>query len=304
MNGKEKSTIFALDLGAKQLEAPLTSGRVISFGFSPVQKKTLVKDQPLPDGIQFSSTQQRLYWTNMGSFGNNDGQVMASNIDGSEVTTILPKGEVYTPKQLAIDESRGKLYVADREGLRILCCNLDGSSVEALIATGDWRNPEHLNDTSRWCVGVALSPRTGTIFWSQKGGARGNQGRLFCSHIGMPRKEPDVILINLAEPLDLYFDDERNILYWTDRGELPFGNSLNELEFDTLDPPSWDPSKHKILAGNFHDPIGLVVNTVDRYAYVTDMGGSIYKCNLVDGGKERIYHDERCAFSGITRCNL
>lgn len=229
---------------------------------------------------------------------------MSSNLDGSEVITIVPKGEVHTPKQLTIDELRGKLYFADREGLRILRCNFDGSSLETLIKTGDWRNPEHLHDTSRWCVGIALSPRTGLIFWSQKGGARGNRGRLFCSCIYMPWKEPRVLLEGLAEPLDLYFDDERNILYWTDRGELPFGNSLNELVIDSLDPLSWDTSKHRILARKFHDPIGLVVDTVERCAYVADMGGSIYKCNLVDGAKERIHHDENCAFSGITKCHL
>jgi hypothetical protein len=31
------------------------------------------------------------------------------------------------------------------------------------------------------------------------------------------------------------------------------------------------------------------------------MGGSIYKWDLIRGGKEKVYKDENCAFGGIAR---
>lgn len=296
--------IFVLDLGNKTIQAPLKSGRVPFLGPSLDQKETLITNQHLPDGLDISSSQKRLYWTNMGSLAENDGSVLSANFDGTEVTTIVPKGEVHTPKQLVIDDHNGKLYFADREGLRVMRCNLDGSALENIIQTGDWKNAEHAREQTRWCIGVALSPRTGKIFWSQKGGARDFQGRIFHSDIEKGQAKPNLLLENLPEPVDLYFDDERSILYGTSRGEEPFGSSLNALQLDTLDSSFWNQKKPRILARGFHDLIGLVVDTDERYAYVADMGGSINKCNVVDGGKERIHHDQNSVFTGIARSRL
>ena len=240
----------------------------------------------------------------MGTINNDDGSVMSCSVDGTEETVIVPEGKVHTPKQIVVDEVHNKLYVADREGMRIMRCNLDGSLLETVIQTGDWQNPEHIKDPSRWCVGVALSVQSGTIFWSQKGGARESNGRLFSSRLERLHETPTLLLECLPEPLDLSFDDKRQVLYWTDRGELPFGNSLNQLQFDSLEPLSWDPMSHTILARNFNNPIGLVVDSKERFAYVADMGGTIYRCHLDDGGKERIHQDEDSAFSGITKSLL
>jgi len=45
-------------------------------------------------------------------------------------------GGTFTPKQLKLDRKNGKLYWSDREGMRVMRSNLDGSRIETLIETG------------------------------------------------------------------------------------------------------------------------------------------------------------------------
>jgi hypothetical protein len=41
------------------------------------------------------------------------------------------------------------------------------------------------------------------------------------------RTDIELLLDQLPEPIDLEIDADTNMLYWTDRGEYPLGNSLN-----------------------------------------------------------------------------
>ena len=54
-------------------------------------------------------------------------------IDGTNPTTIVPAGVTHTPKQIQLDKANGKLYWSDREGMRVMRVNLDGSDLEASI---------------------------------------------------------------------------------------------------------------------------------------------------------------------------
>lgn len=41
------------------------------------------------------------------------------------------------------------------------------------------------------------------------------------------RTDVETLFDRLPEPIDLEMDIEQEMLYWTDRGEYPLGNSLN-----------------------------------------------------------------------------
>src|ERR1700719_5017704 len=125
--------IFFLDLGA---------GRVLSANPDGSDLQTLVSEgRKLPDGLAVDSAAGHMYWTNMGNPKANDGSILRSDLDGRNVTTIVPSGGTFTPKQLQIDKKYGKLYWSDREGMRVMRANLDGSLVETLVDTshGDLR---------------------------------------------------------------------------------------------------------------------------------------------------------------------
>lgn len=97
----------------------------------------------MPDGIEVVlSGSGSLTWTIMGHPAENDGMVQVSNLDGSNVRNIFNFGEIHTAKQLAIDPMSHKLYVCDRDGLRVHRANLDGISKEVLIQRGNWRHSD------------------------------------------------------------------------------------------------------------------------------------------------------------------
>jgi hypothetical protein len=155
-----------------------------------------------------------------------------------------------------------------------------------------------------WCVGIALSPSLNKFFWTQKGPSKGSMGRIFSA--SLPSTDsPDVkitnvqcLLENLPEPIDLEFDEKTRSLYWTDRGELPRGNTLNRIQL------SEDGAKvsgaKEILAKKFHEAIGLKLDLSRRQVFVTDLGGSIYRCKIDEDRKSVLHADEQRAFTGVT----
>src|SRR5262245_21439061 len=118
--------IFFLDLGG---------GRVLSANPDGSDLRTVLEEGrgKFPDGLAIDVAAGHIYWTNMGNFTANDGSILRSDLDGQNMTTIVPRGGTFTPKQLQIEKTSGKLYWCDREGMRVMRCNLDGSHIETLV---------------------------------------------------------------------------------------------------------------------------------------------------------------------------
>ena len=163
--GNPSARIFFLDLRGKVMSATPEGGdrQVLVDG---------LKGQP--DGIAIDVEAGHIYWTNMGVAADNDGSIERSNLDGSNVTTIVKAGGIWTGKQLVLDKKNGKLYWSDREGMRVQRSNLDGSGLETLVTTGTGANDRR--DNAKWCVGIALDVAGGFVYWSQKGPDNGKVG--------------------------------------------------------------------------------------------------------------------------------
>lgn len=243
----------------------------------------------------------------MGVPGKSDGAVYSANVDGTDITTVVAPGVVNTPKQLSIDPVGEMVYFCDREGCRVYRCAFDGSNLEVLVdnIAHDLTSEESVMD---WCVGVAVSPALGKFYWTQKGTSKGGKGRIFCADITTPKgQSADVrddvrcILNGLPEPIDLEVDEDSRTLYWTDRGELPWGNSLNRISLDEsgLPLPADSPRKYEILTRGLNEAIGLKLDTTNSKIYLTDLGGSIYQCDFDGKHKEKIYSEDHRAFTGI-----
>jgi hypothetical protein len=43
----------------------------------------------------------------------------------------------------------------------------------------------------------------------------------------LTRNDIELLFDKLPEPIDLQIGDKTSSLYWTDRGDFPYGNSLN-----------------------------------------------------------------------------
>ena len=170
--------IFFLDLGA---------GRILSANPDGSDLKTLVNEgRKLPDGLAVDVAAGHLYWTNMGNPKANDGSIFRSDLDGRNMTTIIAPGGTFTPKQVQIEKPSGKLYWSDREGMRVMRANLDGSKIETLVDTsqGDARPGA---DASKWCVGIAVDATGGKFYWTQKGDDNAGEGRILRANLDIPK---------------------------------------------------------------------------------------------------------------------
>src|ERR1700723_1827408 len=214
----KSSTLEVKKTAAKAVTARLfflsaSSGEVFSANPDGSDLKIIVSEgRRIPDGIIVDVEAGHLYWTNMGNPSANDGSIERANLDGSNVTHIVPSGGTFTPKQLQLDEKNRKLYWSDREGMRVMRVNLDGSKIESLIDTseGDARPGK---DIKKWCVGIALDVEAGKLYWTQKGPDNAGEGRIFRANLEIPkdqtpatRKDIEILYDALPEPIDLELD--------------------------------------------------------------------------------------------------
>jgi low-density lipoprotein receptor class B len=134
--------IFVLDL---------SGGRVFSENTNGSDQKVIVTGCRHPDAIVVDVEAEHLYWTNMGVLNMNDGSIESAHLSGQNRKMIVPEGGTFTPKHLHLDKKNGKLYWSDREGNRVMRCNLDGSKIETLIESG--HGEVDLKGATKRCVG-------------------------------------------------------------------------------------------------------------------------------------------------------
>jgi len=253
-----------------------------------------------PDGIAIDDANRHIYWTNMGKVSADDGFILRANFDGSNVTTILPAGKTFTPKQLKIDGKHRKLYWSDREGMRVMRANLDGSQVETLIVTGT--SEQDRNDQSRWCVGIALDVERGKLYWSQKGADNSHQGTIKRADLDIPagqtahnRSDIEVLFSALPEPIDLEVDLRKQMLYWTDRGD-------NTISRAPLYPKkNFHPDKRsdrQILVRGLHEVIGIALDETQKRMYYTSLTGELGSAKL-DGSDAKLLRPNAGRLTGI-----
>ena len=173
------SSLFVLDA---------SGGRIFSANADGSDLKTVLTGCRTPDGIVVDVEAGHIYWTNMGNPVRNDGSIERVDLDGRNRKSIVPDGGTFTPKQMHLEKASGKLYWCDREGMRVMRCNLDGSKVEALldVSGGD---PRPGPDPTKWCVGITVDPPRGKFYWTQKGREKAGVGRIFRANLELPKGE-------------------------------------------------------------------------------------------------------------------
>ncbi|TGD88413.1 hypothetical protein BayCH28_11825 [Mycolicibacterium sp. CH28] len=265
----------------------------------------------VPDGIAVDVRRRHAYWTNMGEpvaptdrsptsdseldFYGKNGSLERVDLDGTHRTTIIPQGSFVTGKQLVGAWSQGRLYWSDREGARVLSARLDGTDLrdEVVVATTDADRRIVRNQ----CVGVAVDEEAGLLYWTQKGASKGNDGRIFRTSLRTPifDRVVEELWSDLPEPIDLHLDVAAGLVYWTDRGAPPRGNTLNRAP---IPPPGTQGADVTVLARDFREPIGLAVDTDAGLAYVGDLSGEVRAVEL-DGTGERRLVRAPGGFTGI-----
>jgi sugar lactone lactonase YvrE len=291
----------------------LAGSKVMTAGLDGSGLRTLATGRGggLNDGIAYDPVSRRLYWTNMGRASLDDGFIQSVNLDGSDLRMVAPPGSAFTPKQCKIDAAARKIYWSDREGMRVMRCNLDGSAIEVLVETGT--GDADRKDPARWCVGIALDIPRGHLYWTQKGD--NGRGTIYRCGLEPPkgqgppkgrgppkgqgpkdRRDAELLFSGLPEPIDLDFDPARRLLYWTDRGD-------NTVSRAPMDPPRGaDPARRtdrQILVRGLHEAIGVTLDLPAKRMFYTSLGGEVGSARL-DGSDARLMLENLGALTGVT----
>ena len=284
----------------------LSGGRVVSLNPDGSDRKVIVTECRYPDGIAVDVVAGHIYWTNMGNPTVNDGAIERADLDGQNRITIVPQGGTFTPKQLQLETKSGKLYWCDREGMRLMRANLDGSNMETLVDTSQG-DPRPGPDPTKWCVGVAIDVDGGTVYWTQKGPDNAGKGRIFRAGIEIPtgqaassRADIEVLYDGLPEPIDLELDLNNRVMYWTDRGDPPRGNTVNRAPMDSDAQARPDP---EIVFTHLMEGIGIALDLKDDRMFITDFGGDVLSAEL-DGSDKKVLLVAQGNLTGIAYCEI
>jgi DNA-binding beta-propeller fold protein YncE len=279
-----------------------SAGRIFTANADGSDLKTIVTGCRVPDGIVVDIEAGHIYWTNMGNPKKNDGSIERVDLDGRNRKAIVPEGGTFTPKQLHLEKASGKLYWCDREGMRVMRCNLDGSKVETLVDTSGG-DPRPGPDETKQCVGITVDPERGKLYWTQKGAANAGRGRIFRANLELPqgqtpanRGDIELLFDHLPEPIDLELDLQNRVLYWTDRGDPPRGNTVNRAR---LDPATGKPTAPEIVVTHLEEGIGIALDVAGDRMFVTDLAGSVHTARL-DGSENRTLLAACGNLTGIT----
>jgi hypothetical protein len=285
--------LFVLELNADCIHTMNVDG---------TDRKTIVSGCHLPDGIVVDVEAGHIYWTNMGIPNLDDGSIERADLDGKNRKVIIAQGHTHTPKQIILDKKGGKLYWCDREGMRVMRCSLDGSQLETLVETG--RSEADQRDATRWCVGLTIDPKFGHIYWTQKGPDNAGLGRIFRANVEIPkgqtaanRSDIEIFYDGLPEPIDIELDHDKRVIYWTDRGDPPRGNTVNRASIDNK------PAEPEIVVTHLMEGIGIALDIPNDRMFVTDFAGSIYSARL-DGSGERNFLFGQGNLTGIAYAEI
>jgi len=267
----------------------VSENRIFTVNPDGTDRKIIVTDCRLPDGIVVDSEAGHIYWTNMGVPSRNDGSIERADLDGRNRKAIVPQGGTFTPKQLQLDAKNRKLYWCDREGMRVMRVNLDGSNIETLVDTSSGDARPGPNQT-KWCVGIAVDTDRRQIYWTQKGLDDAGVGRIFRAGIDVPkgqsssnRSDIEVLFDKLPEPIDLELDLASRVMYWTDRGDPPKGNTVNRAPMDS---DANRRSAPEILVTHLMEGIGIALDVKGNRMFATDLAGTVYSADL-DGSNKK-----------------
>jgi hypothetical protein len=281
----------------------LSGDRIFTANPDGSGKTVIVTGCHFPDGVVVDVERGYIYWTNMGVPNLNDGSIERADLDGQNRRTLVPKGITFTPKQLHLDRQNRKLYWSDREGMRVMRVSLDGSQIETLVdsSQGDARPGR---DATKWCVGITADPDHGQIYWTQKGPDNAGLGKIYRANIEIPKGESaanrsdiEVFFDRLPEPIDLELDLENRVLYWTDRGDPPRGNTVNRASVDAK------PEAPEIVFEHLMEGIGIALDVAGNRMFMTDLAGSVYSANL-DGSEQRNFLYAQGNLSGIAYAEI
>lgn len=212
----------------------ISSNRVFRANADGSNAKQFAAGAPLsaPDGVAVDPVDGHVFVLNMGSIagGANNASLVRYKLDGTSPEVLIPPGTrvenavFNTGKQVTLDRTNRKLYMADREGGKVWRCDLDGKNLEILVSAHGIMQ----------IVGVNVDAAGGKFYFSDKPGHK-----IFRASIDMPagkthadREDVELLYhdtdVRFASSLDIELDLKARRLYWTDKDQnVVFGMGMD-----------------------------------------------------------------------------
>jgi DNA-binding beta-propeller fold protein YncE len=275
-----------------------SGGRIVSCKTDGTDMRTVYTGlRSAPDGIAVDKAAGFIYVSNMGSsLGmGNSGSIVRVGLDGSGFTTIVPVGKTHTAKQLelVVQGGKKKLYWGDREGMKVMRANVDGSELEVVVNTASAKCEG--GNACKMVVGVAVDPVGGWVYWTQKGGSSAGEGSIHRAPINLKagetaerRSDVQHLLSGLPEPIDMRWVAETSTLYWTDRGNVQGGNSVNRMKIAASSSQVQIAATKQILYTGLQMGIGLAIDVPGKQMWATDLRGNVWASDLEGKNKKKI----------------
>ena len=103
------------------------------------------------------------------------------------------------------------------------------------------------------------------------------------------RTDTELLYDGLPEPIDLELDLKNRLLYWTDRGDPPRGNTVNRAPLDADARRGTRPAPD-ILLTHLMEGIGIALDIKGDRMFLTDLAGSVYSAGLDGSGKKTLLY--------------
>ena len=84
------------------------------------------------------------------------------------------------------------------------------------------------------------------------------------------RTDVEVLYDGLPDPIDLELDLENRVMYWTDRGDPPRGNTVNRAPMDADAKGARHP---EIIFTHLMEGIGIALDFKGGRMFLTDLAG-------------------------------
>jgi DNA-binding beta-propeller fold protein YncE len=158
----------------------------------------------------------------------------------------------------------------------------------------------------KWCVGVAIDVDGDKVYWTQK--VRTTPARAaFRAGIDIPtgqtasdRADIELLYDGLPEPIDLELDLKNRVMYWTDRGDPPRGNTVNRAP---MDPDVKERPAPEIIFTHLMEGIGIALDRKGDRVFITDFGGNVFSAKL-DGSDPKVLLVAQGNLTGIAYCEI
>lgn len=190
--------------------------------------------------------------------------------------------------------------------MRVMRANFNGSQIETLVDTSQG-DPRPGREAKKWCVGIAVDHDGGKFYWTQKGADNAGEGGIYRANLELPKGETatnrtdiEVLFDNLPEPIDLDLDLDQRMIYWTDRGNAPRGNTVSRAP---LDGKGKNGNEQQILVNDLMEGIGLALDLKRGRMFFTDLAGSVYSAKL-DGSEKRALVVAQGNLTGVAYADL